>query len=38
MSNLAAHPLIGKWRIVEMGLWDSDFVELVEPAYIAFDA
>jgi hypothetical protein len=37
MSDLATHPLIGKWRIVEMELWDSDFVDLVEPAYIAFD-
>ena len=31
------HPLLGKWRIVEMELWDADFVDLVEPAYIAFD-
>ena len=32
------HPLLGKWRIVEMELWDSDFLDLVEPAYIHFDA
>ena len=32
------HPLLGKWRIVEMELWDSDFLDLVEPAYISFDA
>src|SRR3954468_10460041 len=32
------HPLLGKWRIVEMALWDSDFLDLVEPAYIRFDA
>jgi hypothetical protein len=32
------HPLLGKWRIVEMELWDSDFLDLVEPAYIRFDA
>ena len=31
------HPLLGKWRIVEMELWDSDFLDLVEPAHIAFD-
>ena len=31
------HPLLGKWRIVEMELWDSDFLDLVEPAYITFD-
>ena len=32
------HPLLGKWRIIEMELWDSDFLDLVEPAYITFDA
>jgi hypothetical protein len=31
------HPLLGKWRIIEMELWDSDFLDLVEPAYIRFD-
>jgi hypothetical protein len=31
------HPLLGKWRIVEMALWDADFLDLVEPAYIVFD-
>ncbi len=29
--------LKGKWRIVEMELWDRDFLDLVEPAYIRFD-
>jgi len=29
--------LKGKWRIVEMALWDADFLDLVEPAYIEFD-
>jgi hypothetical protein len=32
------HPLLGKWRIVEMALWDSDFLDMLEPAYISFDA
>ena len=32
------HSLLGKWRIIEMELWDSDFLDLVEPAYIRFDA
>jgi hypothetical protein len=31
------HPLLGRWRIVEMALWDADFLDLVEPAYIRFD-
>lgn len=30
-------PIVGKWRIVEMELWDADFLDLIEPAYIAFD-
>jgi hypothetical protein len=32
------HPLLGRWRIVETELWDSDFLDLVGPAYISFDA
>lgn len=36
-NDLANHPLIGRWRIVEMDLWDRDYLDLVEPAYIAFD-
>lgn len=31
------HPLIGRWRIVETDMWDSDYIDLVEPGYIAFD-
>ena len=30
--------LLGKWRIVGMELWDTDLVDMLEPAYIAFDA
>ena len=29
--------LKGRWRIVETKLWDKDFLDLMEPAYIAFD-
>jgi hypothetical protein len=29
--------LIGKWRIVEADLWDRDYLDLVEPAYITFE-
>jgi len=32
-----AAPLSGKWRIVRMALWDKDFLDMMEPAYIAFD-
>lgn len=31
------HPLAGKWRIVEMKLWDPEFIELLGPGYTAFD-
>jgi hypothetical protein len=27
----------GRWRIVEMQLWDKDFLDMMEPAYIVFD-
>ena len=38
MTPARKSPLLGKWRIAEMGLWDTDFVGMLEPAYIAFDA
>ncbi len=31
------HPLAGKWRIVEMELWDREFIDLLGPGYFAFD-
>ncbi|MGH6820771.1 MAG: hypothetical protein ACREDU_07925 [Methylocella sp.] len=31
------HPLTGKWRIVEMELWDRAFINLVGPGFIVFD-
>ena len=30
-------PLRGPWRIVEMELWDQDFLDLVTPAHITFE-
>jgi hypothetical protein len=27
----------GKWRIVSMAMWDKDFLDMIAPAYIAFD-
>lgn len=35
-SALAA-PFQGRWRIVEMDLWDEEARDLVEPAFIRFD-
>jgi hypothetical protein len=29
--------LQGKWRIVEAELWDRDYLDLVEPAFIVID-
>ena len=37
MAEVSKHPLAGKWRITEMELWDADFLDLVQPAYISFD-
>jgi hypothetical protein len=37
MSASAGCQLIGKWRIVKADLWDSDYLDLVEPAYITFN-
>jgi len=28
--------VVGTWRIVEMDLWDTDAMDLVEPAIVAF--
>jgi hypothetical protein len=36
MSRAVAHPLLGKWRIVAADLWDSDYLDLVEPASMTF--
>lgn len=34
----ADHAMIGKWRITSMELWDTDFIDLLGPGYIQFDA
>ncbi len=31
-------PLLGRWRITEMELRDAEFVDMLEPAYITFEA
>ena len=36
MTDSLSSALIGKWRITEADLWDSEYLDLVEPAYIAF--
>ena len=37
MSGPAGCQLIGRWRIVEADLWDRDYLDLVEPAYMTFN-
>lgn len=37
MTAPAGSQLVGRWRIVEADLWDNDYLDLVEPAYVAFD-
>lgn len=32
------HPMIGKWQITSMELWETDFIDLLGPGYIQFDA
>ena len=33
-----ANPLLGKWRITGMELWNSDVIDLLGPGFIRFDA
>lgn len=32
------HPLLGRWRITSMELWDAAFIDLLGSGYIQFDA
>ena len=36
MSAAAGCELIGRWRIVEADLWERDYLDLVEQAYMSF--
>jgi len=36
MNAATGCELIGRWRIVEADLWDRDYLDLVEPAYMTF--
>ena len=29
--------VVGVWRVVEMDLWDIDAIDLMEPAFVAFE-
>jgi hypothetical protein len=34
---VASCELLGRWRIVEADLWDRDYLDMVEPAYLQID-
>jgi hypothetical protein len=36
MSKAVLSKTIGKWRLVEADLWDADYLNMLEPAFIAF--
>jgi hypothetical protein len=37
MTEPAACQVVGRWRIVEADLWDRDYLDLVEPAFLRVD-
>ena len=36
MSGSQFSPFKGKWRIVEMDLWDREYLDMIDPAHITF--
>src|SRR5687768_15004038 len=38
MSERAECQIIGRWRILESDQWDRDYLDLIDPAFIAFDS
>jgi hypothetical protein len=28
---------LGKWRIIEMEMWDQDYIDMLTPGYFSFD-
>ena len=34
--SLNMKSIVGKWRLIDMEQWDQEFIDLVEPGYIAF--
>lgn len=35
-SHVRGHPILGRWRIVEMSMWEVDSIDLVGPGLIEF--
>jgi hypothetical protein len=38
MSTKQENPFVGRWRISEMEAWDQEFVDLIVPGFLKFDA
>jgi hypothetical protein len=36
MSDRAECQIIGRWRILEADQWDRDYLDLIDPAFVAF--
>jgi hypothetical protein len=36
-ASLLAAPFQGRWRIAEMDLWDTETIDLVEPAFLEIE-
>lgn len=36
MTRVKLNPLVGKWRIVQADLWDTEYLDMLEPAFIEF--
>jgi hypothetical protein len=36
VTRAKANPFIGKWRIVTADLWDKEYLNMIEPAFIEF--
>ncbi len=38
MTRAPSAPFRGKWRIVQMDLWDNEYLDMLGPAHITFQA
>jgi hypothetical protein len=36
-ASALVNAIKGHWRITEIDVWDNDYIDLVEPAHIAFE-
>lgn len=38
MTTTDPASILGRWRIIETDLWDKDYLDMLEPAHITFQA